>query len=33
MDNNCQIPNLVQAFSYVENGEINLITSKLCTDI
>ena len=25
MDNNCHIPDLVQAYSYVENGELNLV--------
>ena len=25
MNNNCQIPNLVQAFSDVENGSLNLV--------
>ena len=25
MDNNCHIPDLVHAFSYVENGELNLV--------
>ena len=24
MDNNCHIPDLAQAFSYVENGGLNL---------
>ena len=25
MDNNCHIPDMVQAFSYVENGGLNLV--------
>ena len=25
MDNNCHIPDLVQAFSYVENGGLNMV--------
>ena len=25
MDNNCHIPDLVQAYSYVENGGLNLV--------
>ena len=25
MDNNCYIPDLVHAFSYVENGGLNLV--------
>ena len=25
MDNNCHIPDLVQAFSFVENGGLNLV--------
>ena len=25
MDNNCNIPDLVQALSYVENGGLNLV--------
>ena len=34
MDNNCHIPDLVQAFSYVENGGLNLVQmSYICKDI
>ena len=25
IDNNCHIPDLVHAYSYVENGELNLV--------
>ena len=28
MDNNCHIPDLVQAFYYVENGGLNLVLER-----
>ena len=33
MDNNCHIPDLVQAFSNVENGGLNLVLQRLTSHL
>ena len=33
MDNNCHIPDLLQAFIYLESGGLNRLYSNLCEKI